>query len=391
VKPPPLLIRRAVVDPVWPPLAVVLAAVLLIVALLGALAAPLSRRRRPLRLGLFGALYVVLDAVLVICCAAVWLRHPLRGRRDEARWSQLHEVLLRTGLSLLVGAARTLLGFRLDVQEPPDQQQITGRPLLVLARHGGPGDSFALAELLLSRYQRRPLIVAKQTLRWVPALDVLLGRLPSCFVRGGDGSKVSERLAALATNMRPEDAILLFPEGRNWTPLRHSRAIARLHLAGKRQAAADAAEHPNVLPPQPGGLLGCFAARPDLDVAIVAHTGLDDLVSLALVWRSLPVDRPMTVRWWYVAAATLPRSDEGQREWLRLQWASVDAWIDGMKADRRPGGGVSVSEGGDGNRGGSEAVSRGSEAVSRGSEAVSSDRAGGGDPASGRRTSKPRT
>ena len=335
MRPPPAIVRRAVVGPIWVPLAVALALVLTVAAGAVTVAAPLSRRRRPARVCLFGALYLTVNASLVLCCAAYWLRYPRPGRRDEAHWSWLHQVLLGRAVSLLVAAARPLLGFRVELQEPPDRDLITGRPLLLLARHGGPGDSFALVHMLLARYRRRPAIVLKETLRWDPGLDVLLGRLPSCFIRPGERSKAPERLAELAKTMRTDDAILLFPEGGNWTPGRHSRAIARLRHAGRRQAAADAAENRNVLPPQPTGMLACMSGRPDLTVAVVAHTGLEDLVSPGLIWRALPATAtPMIVRWWFQPARSLPDTEDGRRDWLRLQWALVDSWIDARKSAR---------------------------------------------------------
>ena len=334
MRPPPKAIRRAVIDPIWPLLAAALTLLFLLLAAAGAVAAPLARRRRLLRLSLFAAVYLAVDASLVLCCTAIWVRHPLASR-DQQRWSRAHQALLRRALSLLVAAARRLLGFHVILQEPPDRDRVSGHPLLVLARHGGPGDSFALVQLLTSRYQRRTAIVLKETLRWDPGLDVLLGRLPSCFIRPGDGSRAPERMAELAKTMQGNDAILIFPEGGNWTPRRYHRAIARLRGAGRRQAAADAASNPNVLPPRPTGLLACLAKRPDLHVAVVAHTGLEDLVSPALVWRALPVyGRPMVVRWWYEPASCMPVDEDGRREWLRLQWALVDAWIDARKAAR---------------------------------------------------------
>jgi 1-acyl-sn-glycerol-3-phosphate acyltransferase len=335
MRPPPVLLRRAVLDPIWIPLAVALALLMAAAAAVGTVAMPLSRRRRFPRLCLFGALYLALNAGLVLSCAAFWLRSPLPGRRDQVRWSRRHQSLLGVALSLLVAAARPLLGFRVELQEPPDRELVAGRPLLLLARHGGPGDSFALVQLLLSRYQRRPAIVLKETLRWDPGLDVLLGRLPSCFIRRGESGKAPARLAEFARLMRADDAILLFPEGGNWTPGRHSRAIARLRRAGRRQAAADAAENRNVLPPQPTGMLACLSGRADLTVAVVAHTGLEDLVTAGLVWRAVPVTgSPMIVRWWFQSARSLPATDDGRREWLRLQWALVDSWIDARKAAR---------------------------------------------------------
>ena len=332
---PPTALRRTVIDPVWLPLGVATALVLLAAAALAGLAAPLTRRRRLLRLALFGALYLAIDVSLVTCCGVLWLRHPSAKRRDQAGWSGSHQKLLSRALSMLVAAARPLLGFSVEVQEPPDQELIAGSPLLVLARHGGPGDSFALVHLLMSRYQRRPAIVLRQELQWDPGLDVILSRLPCCFIRQGDGARIAGRLTELARRLDTDDAILLFPEGGNWTPVRHQRAIVRLTRAGRRQAAADAESNPNVLPPRPSGVLACLAGRPDLGVAVVAHTGLEDLVSPAAVWRALPVaGRPMTVRWWYEPAGAVPDGDDDRREWLRLQWAIVDSWIDARKAAR---------------------------------------------------------
>ena len=338
MRPPPALVRRFLIDPLWIPVAAVLVLLLLLVGSAAVVMAPLSRRRRLPRLALFGALYLAVDACLLICCTALWVQRPVPDRRDDLRWSRAHEALLRNALGLLVAAARPLLGFTVELKEPPDAGRITGKPLLIVARHGGLGDSFALVELLMSRYRRRPAIVLKDTLRWDPGLDVLLSRLPSCFVRGGEGRTasrraVAEQIAELARSMRRDDAILLFPEGGNWTPHRHHRAIARLRRAGRRQAAAEAAGNPNVLPPHSVGLLACLRERQDLNVAVVAHTGLDELFSPALVWRALPVSgHPMIVRWWYEDASNLPAGDDSRREWLRLQWAIVDAWIDARKA-----------------------------------------------------------
>jgi 1-acyl-sn-glycerol-3-phosphate acyltransferase len=237
-------------------------------------------------------------------------------------------------LSVLLAAARRLLGFRVEVQEPPDQERISGHPLLVLARHGGPGDSFALVEMLMSRYGRRPAIVLTERLRWDPGMDVVLGRLPSCFVGTGRRDAVIARLTELAAGMDGNDAILMFPEGGNWTPGRHRRAIARLKGARRWRAAADAASNPHVLPPHATGVLACLAGRGDLNVAVVAHTGLEDLVGPVSIWRAVPVSEPMVVRWWYEPARELPRGAARRRDWLRLQWTIVDSWIDARKATR---------------------------------------------------------
>ncbi len=333
MKPPPVPLRRAVIDPLWLPIAVVVASALLAAALAGALGWLFTRRGRVTRLALFGALYVLLDAALMLACLVLWLRTPVPGWRDAERWQDAHTTLLRWVLSSLRAAAGPLLGFAVAVEEPPGSARIAGGPVLVLARHAGPGDSFTLVELLLTRYRRRPRIVLKESLRWDPGLDVILTRLPSCFVPARVPADLPDQLARLSASLHGRDAMLIFPEGGHWTPRRHHRALARLRRARKIQAAADAAENPNVLPPRPAGVLAILAARPDLDVMVVAHTGLDELVSAAQVWRALPVTgRPMRVRWWHEPAGSMPDGAEQRYEWLRLQWALVDSWVGARKA-----------------------------------------------------------
>jgi 1-acyl-sn-glycerol-3-phosphate acyltransferase len=331
VRPPPLLVRRVLIDTIWVPLAVLLAVMFAAVALL---AAPFGRRRRASRLALMGSIYLLVDAALVVGCALLWLRYPIPGRRGS-RWLTAHERLLRRALALLVAVAWPLLGFRVQLEELPGPATLpANRPLLVLARHGGPGDSFAIAELLLTRYRRRPVIVLKEALRWDPGLDVLLSRMPSCFLPGrGSGHDLPARVAELAAGLADGDALLIFPEGGNWTPRRHIKALSRLRARGRLRAADRAAANRHVLPPQPGGVLACLAARPDLEVLIAAHTGLDDLVSAALIWAALPVrTHPMIMRWWHFPAAGRPADPDRMQSWLELQWTIVDSWIDARKA-----------------------------------------------------------
>jgi 1-acyl-sn-glycerol-3-phosphate acyltransferase len=335
MRPPPALFRRAIVDPLWPPVAAVLIVLLTVVAAVAGLAWPLSRRRRLLRLALFAVVYIFADASMVVAAAVLWLRRPVASWRDTERWKTAHARLLRWAFSLIVGSARPLFGFEVELDEPPDADWVQDRSQLVLARHGGPGDSFTLINLLLKRYHRRPCIVLKESLQWDPGLDVVVSRLPSCFLPSATstGDDLPGRLAEVARSMTGSDAMLIFPEGGNWTPRRHRRVVARLRRRHGQQAAADAAANRHVLPPRPGGVLACLAARPDLDVVVVAHTGLDDLVSPAQVWQALPLTgRPMTVRWWHEPAEALPSDPDERYQWLQVQWTIVDSWIDSRKS-----------------------------------------------------------
>ncbi len=64
----------------------------------------------------------------------------------------------------------------------------------------------------------------------------------------------------------------------------------------------------------------------------VAHTGLDDLITVRDIWRSLPMEQTVKSRWWRVPSAQIPRSREEQVPWLYGWWELIDQWI----ADNRP-------------------------------------------------------
>ena len=124
--------------------------------------------------------------------------------------------------------------------------------------------------------------------------------------------------------MSRRSALVLFPEGGNWTPLRWHRGIDRLRRGGRPDLAERAAAMPNVLPPHASGALAAIAACPAADVIFVAHTGLDRLVSVRDVWRSLLTDMEIRARWWRVPAASVPRSAsrDAQVTWLYDWWAA---------------------------------------------------------------------
>jgi 1-acyl-sn-glycerol-3-phosphate acyltransferase len=339
---PPRLIRRLLLDPLYLPIALLLSVVFAVLALLGWLGSRsvelLLRRRMPgrlWRLGSLAACYLLLDLAMMLGSCWLWLRAPNAARRRPEQWRAQHTALLRWALRRLLGIAGRTLRFTVVLTDPIPVPAAGSPPVLVLARHAGPGDSFTLVHLIASQLERCPRVVLKAALQWDPGLDVLLNRLSSCFLpsASGAGEDRTARLTELATGLHANDALLLFPEGGNWTPRRHGRAIRRLLRQGRRARARKAQQNRHVLPPQPGGTLACLAGRPDADVLVVAHTGLDDLVSPALMWRALPlVDRDMTIAWWRVPAASLPVEDAGRVEWLDEQWRLIDGWV----ADRQP-------------------------------------------------------
>ena len=79
-------------------------------------------------------------------------------------------------------------------------------------------------------------------------------RLPNVFIHPRQtGEKIfTEQIERLADGLDQVGALVIFPEGANWTPYRWRRSIRRLEHAGRRDLAARARDMPNLLPPRPG-------------------------------------------------------------------------------------------------------------------------------------------
>ena len=227
------------------------------------------------------------------------------------------------------------LGLRIEVHEPAltagEQAARLARPVIVLSRHAGPGDSLLLVHHLLTVYHRRPRIVMKAALQLDPGLDVVAHRVPNVFISPQRaGEKIyTDQIRRLAAGLGLDGALVIFPEGGNWTPGRWRRGIRGLERQGRADLAARARDMPHLLPPRAGGALAALAACPSADVIFVGHAGLDQLASVADVWRALPIDHIVEARWWRVPSSEVPRSAEreAQVRWLYDWWARIDAWI----------------------------------------------------------------
>jgi len=325
---PPMPVRR-IGHSLWLPTAVLLTALLLPFYVVGLVLAIGAGPRRLLRSVSFALAYLWTDVGMVLGCWVLWLRQPLPSR-DVAVWRERHSALLGQALKVLAVASRSMLGFRVVVDACPLPPPT--RPLLVLGRHAGPGDSFTLVNLLLTTFERRPKVVLKESLQWDPGIDLLLNRLDGYFLPSGTGAGDDrvEAVRELALSLVDDEALLIFPEGGNWTPKRHKRAVRYLRRHGQLERAEEAEEQEHVLPPRPGGVIATLSARPDLDVVVLAHAGLDLLVSPRDIWRAIPVEnQPMAVHWWVSPAEAVPRDEDEILGWVDDVWADVDAWVEG--------------------------------------------------------------
>jgi 1-acyl-sn-glycerol-3-phosphate acyltransferase len=352
---PPTPVRRLLLVPLVVVIAVALAVLTPPLALLTAVLNLIRRPARPgrvrrsrlLRVIFLGLTWSAGETAALTASLGLWIASGFGGRLDTEPYQTRHYEVMKWFLDLIYGAALRACGLTVTVTGPPDAAGPGSRPLIVLSRHAGPGDSLLLVHYLLSVCERRPRVVMKATLQLDPSVDILANRLPNAFLRrakakaearskanpgfrtGAADTHHVEQIRRLAAGLDGRGALVLFPEGGNWTPLRWRRAINRLRRGGRSDLAERAAAMPNVLPPHASGALAAIEACPGADVIFVAHTGLDRLVSVRDVWHSLLTDMEIRARWWHVPAASVPRaaSRETELTWLYDWWQQIDAWI----------------------------------------------------------------
>jgi len=337
VNPPPRWVRRLVLAP----LAVAFSLGIVISApvwlLLSAALSPLfAGRLRPLRVLWLAATYLLVEAGALIAMFAMWVASGFGWRVRSPAFQRAHYLLCGRALALLYRQAKWVLRLTVQIDGATPDSIPESQALLVFSRHAGPGDSFLLAHALIDWYAREPRIVLKNSLQWDPAIDVLLNRLPNRFIAPGDGHRAEEQIAELAKDLDGNDALVLFPEGGNFTPERWKRAIARLRRMGLASMARRAERMRNVLPPRPGGVLAALDASPGASVVLVGHTGVDHLRTIADIWRELPMDKSIVMQWWLEEPADIPLDPDARIEWLYGWWAQVDEWISQNKVGLRP-------------------------------------------------------
>jgi hypothetical protein len=221
---PPRLVRRLVLAP----LAIVVAAAMvvlfpplaLLTLLLGALGRSRPHRMRALRLLSFALIWLVAETATLFMCLGLWLASGFGGQLHTEPYQSRHYAIMQWYLDRLYLAAVSMLGLRVEVDEPPltpaEQAARLAGPVIVLSRHAGPGDSLLLVHHLLTVYRRRPRVVMKAALQLDPSVDVVANRVPNVFIQGrrtGEHIFVAQ-ISRLASGLDPAGALVLFPGGR---------------------------------------------------------------------------------------------------------------------------------------------------------------------------------
>ena len=333
---PPRGVRRLVMAPLVVVIAATLAVLTPPLAVLSVTYHLLRRSgsMRALRLVCFALVWFLGETAALTVFGCLWIVSGFGGRLDTEPYQSRQYAVMRRFLDLIYRTAQRTCGLRVEVSGPREEGE--DRPLIVLSRHAGPGDSLLIVHHLLSTCRRRPRVVMKAALQLDPVTDVAANRLPNAFIqrhRGGTRHHIA-LVRRLAGGLDRRGALVIFPEGGNWTPLRWHRAVERLRRHGRDDLAERAVAMPHVLAPRAGGVLAAIAACPSADVVFVAHTGLDAMVTIRDFWRGLSGDLTARARWWRVPADQVPRASDRQAQitWLFDWWQRIDEWITAANA-----------------------------------------------------------
>jgi len=324
---PPTPARRLVLAPLVIALDVAIVVLSPLLLLVAAVLSPLFGGTRPLRAVVIVVAFAARHLQALVALLGLWLRAPTRGRqRAEALQDAHYEVMRR----FVAGVYRVIVRqARVEVVTDATEDAFRAletceRPVVVLSRHAGEGDTLLVIHELLCRHGRRPRVVMHERLRLDPVVDVLGSRLPNRFVdpRGGD---TEAEIAAMARELGPGDALVIFPEGANFTEERRRRGIARLERGGHERQAEAARAMRHVSAPRPGGALAAVDAAPGADVVVIGHVGFPE--GVGEVWRLLPARQTIEIKLWHEPAETIPAQHAERIRWLFDRWHRLDEWV----------------------------------------------------------------
>jgi 1-acyl-sn-glycerol-3-phosphate acyltransferase len=332
---PHVLIRRLLVAPL-----ILLAEALIVVAspllaVIAAIACAFAGDLRPLRVLAITLSYCARHIACTLGCLGLWLASGFGRTAQSPRMQHRYYGLMRWFVG---GVSHTVLRMaRVEVvhtgSEAAEAVLAAGDgPVVVLSRHAGEGDTLLVLHQLLCAHGRRPRVVLHELLRLDPLIDVFGHRLPNRFVdpRGGD---TEVEIAAMAQDAGALDAVLIFPEGGNFSPERRRRGIERLAEAGHDEEAAWAREMEHVSAPRPGGALAALEAAPHAGVVFLGYVGVP--FGARELWRSLARPQRVELRLWHVPADDIPAGRDERIDWLFGWWRTLDTWI-GERAGAQP-------------------------------------------------------
>ncbi len=275
----------------------------------------------------FLAVYVTCEAVGIIAATVAWLAYTLVPGFTHATYLRCNFQLQCSWASALFRGIEAIFGIRTEVE---GNDCIEPGPIVVYSRHASTGDTLLPAVFISSRHDIVLRYVLKKELLWDPCLDIVGNRLRNYFVdrQSTAPAREVEEVAKLAIDLGPKEGVLIFPEGTRFSERKRDRAIDQLARDNDTQLAEVARSMRNVLPPKLGGPTALLQQNPDVDLILVAHTGFENVESLATLFNGSLIGRKIHLRFWRVARSDIPNDPKAIAYWLFDAWRNLDQWIE---------------------------------------------------------------
>jgi|TARA_B100001105_G_scaffold175206_1_gene141149 1-acyl-sn-glycerol-3-phosphate acyltransferase len=285
------------------------------------------RRGSTVRISLYAVWLFAIESVGIVVAGLLWLRFAPSGQLRGRASLQAHSRLLGWWATNLVRGARTLLGMRHFLEGRSNLD--AGGPLIVLARHGRPAASLLVVAILAESGLRPRFVIARELL-WDPCLDIVGHRIPNYFVDRDsfDNREELGNIARLAAGLANDEALVIFPEGTNFSRSRRDRAIEVLgRTAPEREASARRLTH--VLPIRTSGLLSVLETDRSADLLFLNHVGVEDFHKLRDLWRNVPFPTPLSFSANRTSRQEVPDvADKAALvRWLDARWEEFDSWV----------------------------------------------------------------
>ncbi len=220
-------------------------------------------------------------------------------------------------------AALRIYGMRVEVEEP---EALAGAgPVLLLMRHVSLLDTLLPTVLAGWPHHTRLRYVLKAALLGDPCFDVVGNRLPNVFVRQGRDVDLAA-LRDLGRDLRPDEGVIIYPEGTRFTPAKRARRVAKLRERGDVELLARAEALVHLMPPIPAGTLALLETMAPCDVVVVGHQGLEGAVTLDEPWRGELIGGRVRVHLRRIPAADVPADPDARAAWLFDTWQRLHDW-----------------------------------------------------------------
>ena len=314
-----MLFRRLVSIPLFLALTIVLTALSPLLLVIALLATPHPRTRGALPTLLFVLGYLWCETIGIVTAFLIWLyyRQPAdfltANYRLQCWWANALKVI-----------AEKLYRLKFEVT---GADALEGSPAILLPRHASIADTiipmvyYAIPRSVRLRY------VLKRELLIDPCLDIVGNRLPNYFVdrAGQDSESARQGVAALLSDLGPNEGVLIYPEGTRFSEAKH--AALGYRYAESAELQKQLARWRLLLPPRLGGTLALLKANPQRDLLFCAHSGFEGSSHFSTLINGSWMNARIRIEFWRIPYPEVPTEESAQTLFLFDQWDRMERTV----------------------------------------------------------------